>query len=116
MHPAGNWRLTDVMQAHWQGNDWKEGGVTMGELAYDLQQQPAHYVEIIVHVDETLGELRRSDLIEALVDTDGIQGAEFCPMRSHLMLVQYNSNNINSLDVLNRVREQSVSAELIGPV
>ena len=32
------------------------------------------------------------------------------------MLVQYDSNNINSRDVLSRVKAQNVHAELIGPV
>ena len=88
----------------------------MGEVAYDLQTKPEHKVEIVVHVDETLGESRRNDLVKALVGSEGIHAAEFCPLRYHLMLVQYDRNNINSKDVLNRVKAQSVHAELIGPV
>ena len=88
----------------------------MGDVAYDLQAQPEHNVEIIVHVDETLGEQRRNDLVEALNGTEGIHSAEFCPLRYHLMLVQYDRNNINSQVVLSKVQAQSVHAELIGPV
>lgn len=88
----------------------------MGEVAYDLQVLPEHNVEIVVHVDETLGQQRRNDLVEVLNGTEGIYSAEFCPLRYHLMLVQYDSNNINSRDVLSRVKAQSVHAELIGPV
>jgi hypothetical protein len=88
----------------------------MGEVAYDLQTQPEHKVEIVVHVDENLGENRRNDLVEALNGTEGIYVAEFCPLRYHLMLVQYDRNNIDSQGVLSRVKTQNVHAELIGPV
>jgi len=88
----------------------------MGEVAYDLQEQAAKHVEIIVHVDETLGEHRRNDLVDALENTDGVKTAEFCPLRYHLMLVQYDRDSISSIDVLDRVKSQSVHAELIGPV
>ena len=88
----------------------------MGEVAYDLQQQAAHNIEILIHVDETLEEHRRKDLVDALQATDGIHTAEFCPLRYHLMLVQYDRDNLRSQDVLNRVKEQRVNAQLIGPV
>jgi len=88
----------------------------MGEVAYDLQAKSEHRVEVVVHVDETLEEQRRDDLVETLNGMEGIHSAEFCPLRFHLMLVQYDSNNINSRDVLSRVKAQNVHAELIGPV
>ena len=88
----------------------------MGEVAYDLQQQPAHNTEIIVHVDETLEEQQRKDLVDALVSTDGIHTAEFCPLRYHLVLVQYDRESLRSQNVLDMVKEQHVNAQLIGPV
>ena len=88
----------------------------MGEVAYDVQQQPAHNIEIIVHVDETLEEHQRKDLVDALESTDGIHTAEFCPLRYHLMLVQYDRESLRSQDVLDRVKERHVNAQLIGPV
>ena len=88
----------------------------MGEVAYDRQTKPEHKVEIVVHVDENLGEDRRNDLVEALNGAEGINSAEFCPLRYHLMLVEYDRNNINSQDVLSRVKAQNVHAELIGPM
>ena len=88
----------------------------MGEVAYDLKQQTEHNTEILIHVDETLEEHRRKDLVDALQATDGIHTAEFCPLRYHLMLVQYDRDNLRSQDVLNRVKEQRVNAQLIGPV
>ncbi|RLA03823.1 MAG: ATP-binding protein [Gammaproteobacteria bacterium] len=88
----------------------------MGDVAYDLHRSPAHNVEIIVHVDETLGESRRGDLVEALEGIDGVMSAEFCPLRYHLMLINYDREAISSQDVLVGVVSQNIHAELIGPV
>ena len=88
----------------------------MGEVAYSIQQEPAHNIEIIVHVDETLGEPRRADLVNSLERMNGIKSAEFCPLRYHLMLVNYDRNLLDSQDVLTGVVSNNIHAELIGPV
>jgi hypothetical protein len=88
----------------------------MGEVAFNIQQDPARTVEIIVHVDETLDERGRADLINSLHDISGISSAEFCPLHYHLMLINYDRNILNSKDVLTGVVAQNVHAELIGPV
>ncbi|MEN8206315.1 MAG: hypothetical protein ABFS24_09905 [Pseudomonadota bacterium] len=88
----------------------------MGDVAYDQHRNPGHNVEIIVHVDETIGESRRGDLVEALEGIEGIKSAEFCPLRYHLMLVNYDREMLNSQDVLVAVVAQNIHAELIGPV
>ena len=88
----------------------------MGEVAYDLQQQTAHNIEIIIHVDDALEEHKRKELVDALESTEGIHNAEFCPLRYHLMLVQYDRGTLRSQDVLNQVKEQHVNAQLIGPL
>jgi hypothetical protein len=88
----------------------------MGEVAYKLQQEPDKTVEIVVHIDEKLGEQRRADLVTALEESESIASAEFCPLRYHLMLVRYNREDMKSQDVLGMVTAQNVHAELIGPV
>lgn len=90
----------------------------MGDVAYSIDQQnePDKTVEIIVHVEETLGDERRTDLVSALESTGGIQSAEFCPLRYHLMLVRYNRDLMSSQDVLGKVKAENVHAKLIGPV
>jgi hypothetical protein len=88
----------------------------MGNVAYHPHQDPEHTVEIIVHVDETLGESRRGDLVDALEEIDGVKSAEFCPLRYHLMLVNYDREKLNSQEVLTGVVSQNIHAELIGPV
>ena len=49
----------------------------MGEVAYDLQKEPKHKVEIVVHVDQSLDERQRSDLVSSLESLDGIYGQNF---------------------------------------
>lgn len=90
----------------------------MGDVAYNAfpEQQPDSTVEIVVHVEETLGDERRRDLVSALETDSGIKVAEFCPLRYHLMLVQYNRELMTSQDVLGKVNAQGVHAKLIGPV
>jgi hypothetical protein len=88
----------------------------MAEAAYSTGQEPAHGVEVIVHVNEELDDDRRHDMKEGLEGTDGINTAEFCPLRYHLLLVQYNSERLSSLDVLKVVQSHAVGAQLIGPL
>ncbi len=73
-------------------------------------------VEIVIHIDDSLGDGRRSDLKSILTERDGIYSAEFCSLRDHLMLVEYDSSQLSSLDVLQLVKRGDVTAQLIGPI
>lgn len=73
-------------------------------------------VEIVVHLDDSLGETRRKDLTTALEEKNGVYSAEFCPLRYHLMLIDYDSGKLSSQDVLQLVNREHVTAQLIGPV
>ena len=88
----------------------------MGQALRNIESEPEHTVEIVVHISETLGEHQRGDLVAALQDNGGITTAEFCPLRYHLMLVRYDKDLYSSQDVLARVKSQDVNARLIGPV
>ena len=88
----------------------------MGEAAFSVRQEPDQSVEIVIHINETLAEEKRADLVSALENNDGIISAEFCPLRYHLMLVRYDRETFNSQDVLGKVKDQDVHAVLIGPV
>jgi hypothetical protein len=88
----------------------------MGQALRNIESEPGHTVEIVVHISETLGEHQRGDLVAALEDNGGITTAEFCPLRYHLMLVRYDKDMYSSQDVLSRVKLQNVHARLIGPV
>jgi len=59
-------------------------------------------VEIVVHITDELNEEQRSNLASVLENTNGIEGAEFCPLRYHLMLVRYDTDMFSSKDVLKK--------------
>ena len=73
-------------------------------------------VELIIHVNETLDKYRRDELTSSLKSKEGIRSAEFCPLRYHLMLVSYDRVHLTSQDILHHVNNQSINAQLIGPV
>ncbi|MEZ5542759.1 MAG: ATP-binding protein [Pseudomonadota bacterium] len=88
----------------------------MAEAAASIFPRPGNNVEILVHVDETLDQWQRQELVSFLESSEGIESAEFCPLRYHLMLVQYDRERMNSREVLGRVQSRNVHAELIGPM
>ena len=73
-------------------------------------------VEIVLHVDDVLGEEQRNDLALSLRSNDGVYDARFTPNRDHLMLVKYNRVKYKAIDILHKLTSNSVRAELIGPV
>jgi len=73
-------------------------------------------VEIIVHISEELDDGRRDSLVSVLKDSKGITDAEFCPLRSHLLLVRYDRNIFSSQDVPADVSSKNLNARLIGPI
>jgi len=88
----------------------------MGQAIRNIENEPEHTVEIVVHVSENLGEGQRNNLVAALEKENGLVSAEFCPLRYHLMLVRYDRDMSSSQDVLASVRSQKIHAKLIGPV
>jgi hypothetical protein len=88
----------------------------MLEEIHDIKNELDHIVEIIVHINENLGEQQRADLIIALEGDDGITAAEFCPLRCHLMLVRYDKDRYSSQNVLSAVGAQKLQARLIGSI
>ena len=88
----------------------------MDQSAQPINAETKNTVEIVVHVTEELNESQRDDLESALKYTKGIVDAEFGPLRYHLMLVRYDTDEFSSQDVLRRITSQDVHAQLIGPV
>lgn len=73
-------------------------------------------VELLLHINETLGTDHRNDIVTALEESPGVHEARFCENRVHLMLVAYDPDVTTSGSILDRVRHQSVHAQLVGPV
>ena len=88
----------------------------MNQVVQPISSEAQNTVEIVVHITEGLDEEQRNDLASSLKNTSGITGAEFCPLRYHLMLVRYDTDVFSSQDVLRNVAAQNVHAQLIGPV
>ena len=88
----------------------------MAQALHNIETQPEHTIEIVVHITENLEEQQRGNLVASLGNNDGIVAAEFCPLRYHLILVRYDRDMYSSQDVLARVNSQNVNARLIGPV
>jgi len=75
-----------------------------------------HQIEIVIHVDQTLSEDQRADLVKNLQGFDGVEDARFTPGREHLMLVDYDSSKLHAKDVLGFVQKEHLGAELVGPI
>lgn len=73
-------------------------------------------VEIVLHVDDNLGEKQRNELVSSLSANDGVYNARFTPNREHLMLVEYNRIKYKAVDILQKLTNCRVRAELIGPI
>jgi hypothetical protein len=77
---------------------------------------PPDHVEVVLHITETLDSVSRNELQAVLLGDNGVFSAEFCPLRYHLLLVQYDSTQMNSRDVLAIVLEQNFTAQILGPI
>jgi hypothetical protein len=72
--------------------------------------------EVVVWLPTLLDEPSRKELTDSLRRRTGIRAAEFCPIRHHLMRVQYQGDCMNSQEVLRCVRQISADAKLVGPI
>lgn len=88
----------------------------MNEAVQKVPNESMDAVEIVIHIKEDLGEEQRKLVVSALEKTDGITGAEFCLLRNHLMLVNYDKNIFSSQDALKSFNSLNLQAKLIGPI
>ncbi len=71
-------------------------------------------VDVTVHIDETVGKDRHSELEDALRAIDGVVSAGFAEGKPHLLIVQYNPQRTSSGQILERVKSHGVHAELVA--
>ena len=69
-------------------------------------------IEVVVHVDDSLNEDQRSDFIGCLQACDGVEYACFTQDNNNLLLVDYDRDQLNGLDLLGYVRD-ICTAEMI---
>ncbi|MBF0265891.1 MAG: ATP-binding protein [Gammaproteobacteria bacterium] len=73
-------------------------------------------VKIVLHIDEELDQVNREQIEQAVSQSRGIVAAHINDKRHHLMLVDYEPQQLNTTEVLNQVIQQGVHAELVGGI
>ncbi|MFZ0469015.1 MAG: hypothetical protein WAL92_08855 [Thiogranum sp.] len=76
----------------------------------------SHKIGLVLHVDDSLPEPRRTHIEVALASEQGVTSARFTERRPHLMVVEYDPDVTSSVHILNKVTSHRVRAELIGPI
>ena len=71
-------------------------------------------VDVMVHVDESIGHEARGAMEDKVREIDGVVSVGQHDEKPHLMMVEYNPDKTNSADILACVKEQGVHAELVG--
>lgn len=71
-------------------------------------------VDVTIHIDETLAEERRPQLIEKMRAQDGVVSVGYHDEKPHLMVVEYNPQKTNSSQLLAAIKGEGLHAELIG--
>lgn len=69
---------------------------------------------MVMHVNENLGELSRSIIERSLTERNGVLNARFNEKHPHLVLVSYDTECTSSSDILSDMSAQHLRAERIG--
>lgn len=73
-----------------------------------------HLADILIHVNETLGATERVSLEEELRKFKGVIAPRFNKQTPHLLLVAYDPQEIDSHNLLSRVKANGYNAQLVG--
>ena len=68
-----------------------------------------HKTDMVMHIDNYLGENTRRSIEKAITATRGVLHAHFNEKRPHLMLVSYDTERTSSFEVLARMTKQQVT-------
>ena len=71
-------------------------------------------VDVTVHIDENLNDDQRGNLEESVRQQAGVIGVGYHENKPHLMVIEYNPDEVSSADLANLIKNQGVHAELIG--
>ena len=71
-------------------------------------------VGVVVHINEYLDSDYLENLLLKIGSIEGVNYAKIQEERPHLMIVDYDSNQTKSSDVLNGVNSSGVHAQLVG--
>lgn len=79
-----------------------------------LEAQGRRSVDLVLHINDELDSDRRTMVEKTLATRQGICGAHFHPIRTHLMVVGYDPQEIDSVAILDIVMRQQLEAQLVG--
>ncbi len=71
-------------------------------------------VGVVVHINEYLDSSYLEKLLLKIGSIEGVNSVNVEEERPHLMIVDYDSNQTKSLDVLSGVNKSGVHAQLVG--
>ena len=70
--------------------------------------------EVTLHIDEDTSHDKRENFRDVLLAMDGVIAAAYHDEKSHLMLIEYNPDVIQSIEFVNTAKKHGFHAELIG--
>jgi hypothetical protein len=70
--------------------------------------------DVTLHIDENTSHDEREKFRDVLLAMDGVMAADCNDKTSHIMLIEYNPDVINSIEFVNVAKEHNLHAELIG--
>lgn len=71
-------------------------------------------VDVTIHIDETVEESRRPELVNKVRGQDGVVSVGYHDEKPHLMIIEYNPEKISSKKLLQTIKDEGLHAELIG--
>ncbi len=73
-----------------------------------------HRSDILIHIDESLDDNHIHSLEKSLSFANGVYSACVNDKARHLMLVDYDPESVHATDILQRVKQTGLHAELVG--
>ena len=70
--------------------------------------------DVMIHIDESLGEEARTSLEDTLRKVEGVVSPKFGAGKEHLLLVAYDTEKTNTSVLLDKTRAAGYTAQLVG--
>jgi hypothetical protein len=70
--------------------------------------------DVTIHLDETMDHDRRAAIADTVRAHKGVMGVAHHDTKPHLMIVEYDPEEVHARELLQVVRDEGVHAELVG--
>ncbi len=70
--------------------------------------------DVMIHINEPLGEEARHSLENALRKVEGVVSPGFNPGRTHLLVIAYDTEKTSTAALLEKTRAAGYTAQLVG--